>query len=109
WIHAANYTGRASRMAAMDEPALVIDAIVRACAEPEEEVPVGAKARVSNASHQWFPDLTERLSARLADREIAKADPLPHTSGAIHAPMKEGAGINGGIRERMAREDAERS
>lgn len=108
WIHAANYTGRAPRMAAMDEPAMVIDAIVRACVEPEEEIPVGAKARVSNASHQWFPELTERLSAQLADREIAKADPLPHTSGAIHAPMKEGAGINGGIRDRMAREDAQR-
>jgi len=108
WIHAANYTGHTPRMAAMDDPALVIDAIVRACVEPEEEIPVGAKARVSNASHQWFPELTERLSARLAEREIAKAAPLPHTSGAIHAPMSEGAGINGGIRDRMAREDAQR-
>ena len=108
WIHAANYTGHAPRMAAMDDPGTVIDAIVRACVEPEEEMPVGAKARASNASHHLFPELTQRISARIVDREIGKAAPLRPTSGAIHEPTTEGAGINGGIRERMAREDAAR-
>jgi len=106
WTHAANYTGHAPRMAAMDDPRVVIDAIIRACMEPREEMPVGPKARASSASHHLFPDLTERLSARIADREVAKAAPVPHTAGAIHAPMKAGAGIDGGIRARMAREDA---
>src|SRR5690606_30836521 len=107
-IHAANYTGHAPRMAAMDDPGLVIDAIVRSCLEPQEEVPVGLKARASNASHRLFPELTERISAKIADREVAKASPMTRTAGALHAPMKEGARINGGIRDRMAQEDADR-
>ncbi|MGE4339045.1 MAG: SDR family NAD(P)-dependent oxidoreductase [Pigmentiphaga sp.] len=108
WTHAANYTGHAPRMAAMDDPEIVIEAIARACLEPREEQPVGPKARASNLSHRWFPDLTERLTARIADREVAKAMPVPHTTGALHEPMVEGAAVDGGIRARMAQEDAER-
>src|SRR5690606_35725621 len=63
WYHAANYTGRQPRMVAMDDPGIVVDAIVAACLNPKEEQPVGWKAKGSNISHQLFPDLTERLSA----------------------------------------------
>jgi len=108
WPHAANYTGHAPRMAATDDPDIVIEAIAQACLEPREEQPVGPKARASNLSHRWFPDLTERLTARIADREVAKAMPVPHTAGALHEPMVEGAVVDGGIRARMAQEDAER-
>lgn len=55
WIHAGNYTGHAPRMASMDDPRMVIDAIVRACLEPQEEMPIGIKAQASNASHRLFP------------------------------------------------------
>lgn len=108
WTHAANYTGHAPRMAAMDDPEIVIDAIVEACLEPKEEQPVGPKARGSQLSHQWFPDLTERLTAKIAEREVAKAMPVPHTTGALYVPMAEGTTVDGGIRARMSREDAER-
>ena len=107
WTHAANYTGHAPRMAAMDDPEIVVDAIVAACTDPREEQPVGWKAQASNASHHIFPDLTERMSANIADREIDKASLLPPTSGAIHAPTTAGASMDGGIRRRMAREDAD--
>lgn len=109
WTHAANYTGHAPRMAAMDDPEIVIDAIVRACTDPKEEQPVGAKARASAISHGLFPDLTERLTANVQDSEIDKAFPVPHTSGAIHMPTPEGATVDGGIRARMRREDAAKS
>lgn len=109
WTHAANYTGHAPRMAAMDDPQIVIDAIVRACLEPKEEQPVGAKAHASYTSHQIFPDMTERLTATIQDREVAKAFPAPHTAGAIFEPMAAGATISGGISDRMKEEDAARS
>ena len=109
WTHAANYTGHAPRMAAMDDPEIVIDAIVRACLDPKEEQPVGSKAHASYASHHVFPDLTERLTATIQDREVAKAFPAPPTTGAIHEPMSEGATVSGGIRDRMKEEDAARS
>ena len=59
WNHAANYTGHAPRMASMDDPSLVVDAIVEACTDPQEEQPVGWKAKAANISHNMFPDLTE--------------------------------------------------
>ncbi len=108
WTHAANYTGHAPRMAQMDDPALVVEAIVNACLDPAEEMPVGWKAHASNISHHLFPDLTERLSADIAEREVNKAGPLAPTAGAIYQPMAQTATIGGGIRERMAREDAAR-
>ncbi|GGO67381.1 oxidoreductase [Microbacterium nanhaiense] len=106
WTHAANYTGHAPRMAKMDDPSIVVDAIVAACMNPREEQPVGPKARAANLSHNLFPDLTERLSAKIADTEAEKGRPAPHTTGSLYEPMPEGVGVEGGIRERMQREDA---
>jgi len=109
WVHAANYTGHAPRMAAMDDPQLIVDAILRACVDPGEETPVGWKARASNISHHLFPDLTERLSADIAHREAHKATEMAPTTGAIHAPMAGTATMDGGIRARMKAEDQRRS
>ena len=106
WYHAANYTGHQPRMAAMDDPQIVVDAIVEACLNPKEEQPVGWKAKGSNISHHLFPDLTERLSAKIAKSESEKATPTPITTGAIHAPMNDRLTVEGGLRERMRQEDA---
>lgn len=105
WTHAANYTGHAPRMAAMDDPQIVVDAIVKACTDPKEQQPVGAKAHAANISHNLFPGLTERLSAKTAQSEAEKAAPLPPTTGSIYEPMAEGTTVGGGIRERMQAED----
>jgi short-subunit dehydrogenase len=106
WTHAANYTGHAPRMTSMDDPEIVVDAIVKACTDPKEEMPVGPKAHASNISHQIFPDLTERMSADLAKKESEKAMAADHTTGTLFSPMSEGRGVDGGIRERMKKEDA---
>lgn len=106
WDHAANYTGHAPRMTAMDDPSLVVEAIVRACTDPKEEMPVGPKAHLSNISHRLFPDLTERLSATMARRESLKGAPLQAHKGTLFSPMAEGRGVGGGIRDRMEKDDA---
>jgi short-subunit dehydrogenase len=106
WYHAANYTGHQPRMAMMDDPQIVIDAIVEACLDPKEEQPVGVKARGFNLSHHLFPDLTERVSAETSKRESDKGGPANITTGAIHQPMDDGLTIQGGLRERMREEDA---
>ncbi len=105
WTHAANYTGHQPRMAAMDDPGIVVNAIIKACTHPKEEMPVGPKARASNWSHHLFGDLTERTTASIAKREVDQAGPLAPTSGSIYEPMQEGGGVEGGIRERMKAED----
>jgi short-subunit dehydrogenase len=106
WEHAANFSGHTPRMAAMDDPQIVVDAIVEACLDPGEETPVGAKARASDLSHHLFPDLTERLSATIADRERRRGDEVSDSTGSLFEPMEEGRTVEGGVRERMAREDA---
>ncbi len=106
WVHAANYTGHGARMTMMDDPQLVVDAIVKACLDPHEEQPVGWKAKGSDVMHHLFPDFTERLSASVAKRESDKGTPLPPHAGALHEPMDDGLTVVGGIRERMKAEDA---
>jgi hypothetical protein len=93
-------------MAAMDDPSIVVDAIVRACTHPHLEIPIGPKAHASKLSHHLFPNLTERLSANIAEREVKKAWLMPATTGSLHEPMTEGATVDGGIRERMKQEDS---
>jgi short-subunit dehydrogenase len=105
WDHAANYTGRTARMAAMDDPAEVVDAIVQACANPRERQPVGWKARGAGVSHRLAPDLTKRVSAKIIDSESAQGDSVPATTGSIHEPTSVGTTVAGGTRERMKRED----
>lgn len=56
----------------MDDPSIIVDAIVRAFTGPHLEMPVGPKAHASNLSHHLFPNLTERLSANIADSEVKK-------------------------------------
>jgi short-subunit dehydrogenase len=106
WTHAANYSGRTARMAAMDDPALVVDAIVAACTDPKEEQPVGGKARAADVSHHLLPGLTERLSAKIADAESKSGARLPATAGSLYEPMPEGTTVDGAIRARMKREDS---
>jgi len=107
--HAANYTGRAPRMAWMDDPDKVADIIVRASVYPREEVPAGWKARGAYWSHRVAPDVTERLSANIAHTEqFEKAGPAPDGSNAVHQPTPSGTGVDGGVRARMEREDAAR-
>jgi short-subunit dehydrogenase len=107
--NAANYTGRAPRMALMDDPAKVVDVIVRASVYPREEVPAGWKARTAYWSHRIAPNLTERVSANVVHAEqFEKAGPAPSGSNAVHQPQAGATGIDGGVRARMEREDAAR-
>lgn len=107
--NAANYTGRAPRMAWMDDPHKVVDIIVRATVYPREEVPAGWKARGAYWSHRIAPDLTERLSANIAHTEqFEKAGPAQDGSNAVHRPKPGSTGVDGGVRARMEKEDAAR-
>jgi short-subunit dehydrogenase len=108
WTHAANYTGHAPRMALMDDPQIVVDAIVNACLHPDEERPVGWKAKASDISHHLMPKTSEKMTAKVSKAEAEKASFAPDTTGAIHEPMDDGLTIEGGLRERMRQEDAAR-
>lgn len=109
WEHAANYSGGTPRMAAMDDPAEVVDAIVGIALDPHEELAVGWKAKASYTSHKLTPNLSERMSADVAHKwQIEDAPPAPPTTGTLYEPMDSGRGVDGGVRERMAREKEQR-
>ena len=63
------------------------------------------KARASDISHHLFPDLVERMTATVFKRESQKGMEVEHTTGTLFEPMQEGSTVEGGIRERMAKED----
>lgn len=96
FTHAANYSGHAFQMAAMDDPKVVIDAIVSGCLTPQEEFSAGWKAKAANVSHHLLPDTTEAMSAHMSHNEVRKAPPVPPSSGALHRPMAAGATVDGG-------------
>ena len=106
---AANYSGHRPRMPLMDDPGKVVDIIVHATVHPREEVPTGWKARGAYWSHRIAPDVAERLAADIAhEAQFEQSPPAPPTSGAVHRPMQGTTGVDGGVRERMRREDAAR-
>ncbi|RTQ49620.1 SDR family NAD(P)-dependent oxidoreductase [Hymenobacter gummosus] len=109
WTHAANYSGGTPRMAAMDPPSKVVNAMVRASLRPRAEVRPGWKARAAVTSHRLLPHLTDRLSAGVVHRsQIKTAPPAPATPGAVHAPIPAGRGVDDGVRARMKAENKQR-
>ena len=107
FAHAANYSGGTPRMILMDDTQKVVSTVIQATLYPREEMSVGWKAKSAYAGHRMFPDLTERLSGYASDKlQLDIAPPSTATSGALHAPMATGTGVDGGVRKRMAEEDA---
>jgi len=107
FTHAANYSGGAPRMILMDDAQKPVDVIVRTALYPREEVSVGWKARAAYFGHRVLPDLTERASGFASDKlQLDVAPPAPATSGNLHRPMQAGTTVDGGMRRRMAEEDA---
>ena len=107
WDHAANYSGGTARMAMMDDPQIVVDAIVKASSHPAEEIPVGWKAKSSNFFHHVMPDTAESFSASVSHKyQIETAPPAPHTDGTLFQPMPTGTAVEGGVRARMKEEKA---
>lgn len=102
WDHAGNYTGRTAQLPTMDGPEKVVNTIVRATLEPEDEIKVGYKAKLAYWSHRLFPDLTARFTAHAIDEaEVQMNPPAARTPGNLHQPVEQGQGVSGGIRERM--------
>ena len=109
WDHAANYSGRKGRMAAMDDPQKVVRAIVWSSLHPREELPVGWKAQAISTFHTIVPDLVEEVSGNIAHAEqMRKAASQAPGSRSLHQPMPDGRAVDGGVRQRMKEEDAAR-
>lgn len=109
WRHAANHSGGTPRMAAMDDPEKVVNAIIFASLYPKREVPVGWKACASYVSHHLFPHLTERFASNMEHHyQVDTAPPAEETSGTLFRPMQSGRGVEDGVRKRIKEENRQR-
>lgn len=105
WNHAANYSGHAPRLVAMDAPQPVVDAIVWASIHPAKEVIVGLKGQAAVISHQLLPGLSEHIAANLEHGvQMVTAPPSPTTPGALYEPVPEGTTVDGGLAARIKAE-----
>lgn len=102
WRHAANYSGVEPKMALMDEPDKVVNAVLRKSLRPAKIVPVGWKAKGSSFFANVFPRFSEWFGGNLSHKyQIEMGPPAPDTQGAIYQPMPEGRGVDDGANERM--------
>jgi short-subunit dehydrogenase len=106
--NAANYSGHTPRALLLDDPATVVNALIRTSLAPREEVPVGWKGKLVYHSHRLFDDLSERLTARSFQWLQFKASPMAANGpGALHTPSATRASVEGGIRKRQREENEE--
>lgn len=109
WRHASNHSGGTPRMAAIDGPEKVVNAIIYASLHRRRELPVGWKARTSYKFHHMFPHFTERISANIIHRyQIKTAPPAPPTSGSLFKPVEAGRGVEDSLRQRIRAENKQR-
>lgn len=102
WRHSANYSGVEPKMALMDEPDKVVNAVLRKSLRPKKIVPVGWKAKGSSFMANVFPRFSEWFGGKLSHKYQMQMGPeVPDTQGAIYQPMSEGRGIDDGVDERM--------
>lgn len=109
WRHAANYTGVEPKMALMDEPEKVVNAVIRKSLRPKKIVPVGWKAKGPSFLANVFPRFTEWFSGNISHKYQMEMGPeVPNTQGAIYKPIEEGRGVDDGTKERMKQNKKER-
>jgi short-subunit dehydrogenase len=102
WRHAANYTGVEPKMAMMDEPDKVVNAVLRKSLRPKKIVPVGVKAQAASFSANVFPRFSEWLGGNMSHKyQIETGPEAPNTQGSLYQPLPEGRGVDDGANERM--------
>lgn len=109
WTHAANYTGLAPRTAAMDDPALVVDAVVEACRDPQAEIAVRPSARVADWLGQVFPGLEKGPPPCPAQPDGRLRLTLPGTPGSLYLPSGAPRAVAGDTRALTRSEAGRRS
>jgi short-subunit dehydrogenase len=102
WDHAANYTGHQPYVAMMDPPEEVVDLIVKMTKTPEVEARPNFKTGFFLASHRINRRMMENIAGDLTQKSIyGNKIQSPTTQGSLYAPMREGTGVDGGLRVRM--------
>lgn len=104
WRHVANYSGVEPKMPLMDQPDIVINAVLRKSLRPAKIVPVGWKAEGASFFANVLPRFSEWLSGTISHKfQIEMGPEVPDTEGSLYQPMPEGRGVDDGAAQRMKR------
>lgn len=98
--HAGNYTGHQIDVWPMDDPEIVIDAVVGLIGKPAEKVEVGIKSKAAVIGHAVMPGFTDRMTGRILWKLIQAAPAAENTSGSLHESSSEGSEVSGGNRDK---------
>ncbi|WP_207797828.1 SDR family NAD(P)-dependent oxidoreductase [Flavobacterium piscis] len=102
WRHVANYSGVAPKMPLMDEPAKVVNAVLRKSLRPSKIVPVGWKAKGSSFFANVFPRFSEWLAGNISHKyQIETGPEALDTKGSLYQPIPEGRGVDDRADDRM--------
>lgn len=102
WRHVANYSGVEPKMPLMDEPAKVVNAVLRKSLRPSKIVPVGWKAKGSSFFANVFPRFSEWLAGNISHRyQIETGPEALDTKGSLYQPLPEGRGVDDRADDRM--------
>jgi NAD(P)-dependent dehydrogenase (short-subunit alcohol dehydrogenase family) len=97
-LHGANYTGRRLRPPPpVLDPRQVAARLVSLSRAPRAVTSMGSVALPGRLAHALAPQLTGRLTVRLAERALRRADPAPITNGNLFEPSRVHT-IDGGYR-----------
>jgi short-subunit dehydrogenase len=97
--HAGNYTGRAAKgMEPIYSAERVAATILDLAKKPMREAFVGNSGRMVARLHAIAPRLTERLMARMVERNHLRDTPAQNTQGNILEPMAQWTGVSGNWR-----------
>lgn len=102
WRHVANYSGVEPKMPLMDEPAKVVNAVLRKSLRPSKIVPVGWKAKGSSFFANVFPRFSEWLAGNISHKyQIETGPEALDTKGSLYQPLPEGRGVDDRADDRM--------
>jgi short-subunit dehydrogenase len=97
FVHGADVSGKALDPGPLlYTPEDVAETFVAVAMRPRAEVAVGWPARLAQVSYATGRAPTERLTAAVFRRLLARADPAPRTEGSVLAPRAEGRTAAGG-------------
>lgn len=95
--HAANYTGKYLKPAPpVYDPGDLARAMVKIVMRPKSSFVVGSFSTFLRVAHLLFPGLTRRITGKVVETYLKKADPVPSGSGNVFMPLKFGTGMRGG-------------
>jgi short-subunit dehydrogenase len=108
--HAANYTGHRLQPVPIDDPEPVIDAIVTAVDTPRDEVVVGTGTSTALLAEQIAPGVMELATAAATKvTHLERPPEVPPTPGNLHAPVEDGRGVHGHVKDVLAAESGRAS